>query len=349
MNNDLISVIVPVYNDDKYVAQALDSIVSQTYRNLEILVVVDGSKDSSPAICDRYAAEDERVKVFHRENAGVAASRQFGVDNCQGTYFVTIDADDYVAADFVEKLYETIKKNNADISVCGVTCFADGSNQIGLTIMPSETDDRVGLTKEILLSEFYQLSCDFIQTDSWNKMHRTQFVRDSNVEYRLPKKYCGSELELEHRLLLHCPVYCVCRESLLFHRNRKGSLMQRKDNPFQEGFEMIMESLIKESEMVGIPVRMQLGRIYNGLLGIVVWDIFIYGGGVKERHTRYKTLVNRRRHFLRKHREHFDKCAGLKTYSVSNALKLPAFTLSNALWLDAVALSYLFLRKLKYR
>jgi len=348
MSNDLISVIVPVYNDEKYVAQALDSIVNQTYRNLEILVIVDGSTDGSPAICDRYTV-DERVKVFHRENAGVAASRQFGVENSHGTYFVTVDADDYVAADFVEKLYEAIKKNNADISVCGVTCFADGSNQMGLTIMPSLNGGRVAVTKEILLSEYYQLTCGLIATDSWNKMHRTQFVRDANVEYSLPKKYCGSELELEHRLLFHCPVCCVCHDSLLFHRNRTGSLMQRRNNPFQEGFEMIMESLIKESETVGIPVRKQLGRIYNGLLGIVVWDIFIYGGGVKERHQRNKTFVSCRRQFLRKHREHIDKCVGLKTYSVSFALKLPAFTLSNALFLDAVALSYLFLRKLKYR
>lgn len=348
MSNDLISVIVPVYNDEKYVAQALDSIINQTYHNLEILVIVDGSKDNSPAICDRYTV-DERVKVFHRENAGVAASRQFGVDNCHGTYFVTVDADDYVAADFVEKLYVTIKKNDADVSVCGVTCFADGSNQMGLTIMPSLTGERVVVTKEILLSEFYQLSCDFILTDSWNKMHRTQFVRDTQVEYRLPKKYLCSELEMEHRLLLHCPVYCVCRESLLFHRNRTGSLMQKKNNPFLEGFELIMENLISESEMVGRPVKKQLGRIYNAFMGIAVWDIFIYGGNVRERHTRYKTLVARRRQFLRKHREHIDKCVGLKTFSVTQALKFPAFTLSNALFLDAVSLSYLFLRNLKYR
>lgn len=126
--SDLISVIVPVYNVEKYLKQTLDSVINQTYRNLEILVIDDGSTDGSPAICDEYL-KDYRVKVFHRQNVGVAASRQFGVEMCKGTYFVTLDADDYASADFVEKLYGAIIKNEADVSVLGVSCFADGTNE----------------------------------------------------------------------------------------------------------------------------------------------------------------------------------------------------------------------------
>lgn len=108
-NGELISVIVPVNNCEKYVADALDSIVNQTYRNLEILVIDDGSTDGSPAICDGYST-DARVKVFHRPNSGLSATRQFGIDHCNGAYFVTIDSGDYVAVDYVEKLYSAIKK-----------------------------------------------------------------------------------------------------------------------------------------------------------------------------------------------------------------------------------------------
>ena len=118
--SDLVSVIVPVYNVEKYVRQTLDSVINQTYRNLEILIIDDGSTDDSSVICDEYL-KDDRVKVFHRQNTGVAASRQFGVEVCKGTYFVTLDADDYVSTDFVEKLYGAIIKNEADVSVCGIS------------------------------------------------------------------------------------------------------------------------------------------------------------------------------------------------------------------------------------
>jgi len=211
MNDELISVIVPVYNCEKYVAETLESIVKQTYRNLEILVIDDGSTDGSPAICDSYTS-DSRVQVFHRQNVGVAASRQFGVDNCRGAYYVTLDSDDFVSLDYVEKLYSAIKENDADISVCGVSCFTDTPDKVTAVYLPKGAEEKLTVTPKVLASDFYKLSRDLILTDSWNKMHRTQFVRDSHVRYELEKKYTGPELQFEHRLAIHCPSYCVCRE-----------------------------------------------------------------------------------------------------------------------------------------
>ena len=227
---ELISVIIPVYNSEKYVRQTLDSIVNQTYKNLEILLIDDGSTDQSPAICEEYCA-DNRVKVFHRQNAGVAASRQFGFDNSHGIYYVTIDSDDYVTEDFVEKLYQTIKKNNDDISVCGVSCFIDGNPKITAVYMPMLSDEKLTVTKELLATDFYKISCDLLLTDSWNKMFRAEFVRNTNVRYQLNNIYTGSELMYNHRLALHCPSYCIVPESLLFHRNHAGSRVSKKDKP----------------------------------------------------------------------------------------------------------------------
>ena len=150
---DLISVIVPVYNVEKYVRQTLDSVINQTYRNLEILVIDDGSTDGSPDICDEYL-KDDRVKVYHRQNAGVAASRQFGVEACSGTYFVTLDADDYVSADFVEKLYDAIIRNEADVSVCGVSCFTDGKDDARTVYMPYGRYEKLAATKDIVAFGF---------------------------------------------------------------------------------------------------------------------------------------------------------------------------------------------------
>lgn len=345
---DLISVIVPVYNVEKYVRQTLDSVINQTYRNLEILVIDDGSTDGSPAICDEYL-NDDRVKVFHRQNFGVAASRQFGVEACSGTYFVTLDADDYVATDFVEKLYGAITRNEADVSVCGVSCFADGKDDARTVYMPYGGYEKLTMTRETLASGLYTWFGELLLSDSWNKMYRTQFVRNSGVKFQLPNIYNGNELKFNLNLILHCPVYCVCWESLLFHRMRQGSRVHKKEKPLQEGFEIITESLIAESEKLGLSLREQLSNIYYWLIGNVVMDIIYHGGNARERHGRYRTLIRRNRQFLKKHSDNLDRHTGLTRFKLGDSsIHLPAFVLGNVLWLDAASMGIIILRKIKY-
>ena len=347
-SDDLVSVIIPVYNCEKYVRQTLDSIINQTYRNLEILLIDDGSKDNSLAICREYLT-DERVKVFPRENAGVAASRQFGVDECRGSYFVTIDSDDYVALDYVEKLYKVIKAQKADVSVCGVTCFTDekDSDFYG-TVIPQTDGEKLVVTGEMLASDFFKISCNLVLTDSWNKMFRTQFVKDTNVRYALPSIYRGSDLQVNHKLAIHCPTYAVCREVLLFHRIHEGSKVNTKDRPIQQGFEIITESLIKESEAAGLSIMEELSKIYYSLLGLVVNDIFIRGGSIREKHGKFNAMISRNNAFLVKHTTHIRKFKAFDTFRMSN-YDLPFFMLNNALWLDVVSAAYCTLMNIKIR
>jgi len=343
--NDLISVIVPVYNCEKYISEALDSIVNQTYNNLEILVVDDGSEDESPAICDKYAT-DTRVKVFHRPNCGLSATRQFGIDHSNGEYFVTIDSDDYIASDYVEKLYTAIKKNDADIAVCGVSCFSDRSDKISAVYIPNCTHEKLVLTKELLSSDFYRISEDFLMTDSWNKMHRTQFVRDTNVRYELPHIYIGQDMWFELRLALHCPVYCTCCESLLFHRKHGDSMMTRKSIHWQEGFEILTEKLIEDSKLLGIALRKQLTKVYYGMIGILVLNILFCGASFKETHARFQTLVKRNKCFLIKHSADIEGYKGFKTFKVSK-YPIPLFILNSTFWMDAMILMIKVLYKIK--
>jgi glycosyltransferase involved in cell wall biosynthesis len=104
MSNEKASIIVPVYNTEKYLRQCLDSILNQTYQNLEILLVDDGSPDRSGAICDEYAAKDPRIRVIHTENRGVSAARNTAMQAVSGEYIIFVDSDDYVAAEYVENL-----------------------------------------------------------------------------------------------------------------------------------------------------------------------------------------------------------------------------------------------------
>lgn len=117
--NEVISVIVPVYNVDRYITKCLESLVNQTYQNLEILLVDDGSTDRSGSICDEFGGRDPRITVIHQKNAGAAAARNSALDRATGTYLTFVDSDDWVEPDAYSYMVEQLEKENADIIHCG--------------------------------------------------------------------------------------------------------------------------------------------------------------------------------------------------------------------------------------
>lgn len=114
----LISVIVPVYNVEEYLPKCLDSIINQTYKNIEIIIVNDGSTDKSGIICDEYANKDIRIKVIHKENGGLSDARNRGIDIANGDYIGFVDSDDYIAEDMYEYLYDFAVENDLDVAMC---------------------------------------------------------------------------------------------------------------------------------------------------------------------------------------------------------------------------------------
>ena len=117
-NNTLVSVIIPVYNAKKYLRNCIESIVSQTYHNLEIILVDDGSTDDSKKLVDDYAKSDRRIKVFHQKNMGLSGARNTGIKNATGKYITFIDSDDYIEPDMIKSLYEALIDSQADIAIC---------------------------------------------------------------------------------------------------------------------------------------------------------------------------------------------------------------------------------------
>lgn len=119
MDQPLVSVIIPIYNVEKYLDRCIASVVDQTYRNLEIILVDDGSTDNSPAICDEWAERDERIKTVHKINEGAGMSRNAGMDNASGDYVLFVDSDDYIDLSAAEKCVEALKTDNSDIVMFG--------------------------------------------------------------------------------------------------------------------------------------------------------------------------------------------------------------------------------------
>lgn len=142
--NPLISVIVPVYKVEKFLDRCITSIVEQTYTNLEIILVDDGSPDNSGKICDEWAKKDSRIKVIHKENGGLSDARNCGTEIAHGEYITFIDSDDYVLPEYVEYLYNNLKEHDADISCCDlfevynkerVTCFKENDSLNSIKII----------------------------------------------------------------------------------------------------------------------------------------------------------------------------------------------------------------------
>ncbi|MCR5223874.1 MAG: glycosyltransferase [Bacilli bacterium] len=125
MSKPLISVIVPIYNVEEYLNKCVDSIIGQTYKNLEIILVDDGSPDNCPELCDEYLKIDKRVKVIHKKNGGLSDARNEGVRISTGEYISFIDSDDYVPNNFIEELFNGYIKEDADISICDIKVIYD--------------------------------------------------------------------------------------------------------------------------------------------------------------------------------------------------------------------------------
>ena len=168
----LISVIVPIYNVEDYLNRCVDSIINQTYKNLEIILVDDGSPDNCPQMCDDYAKKDSRIKVVHKENGGLSDARNAGMKVATGGYVSFIDSDDYVSLDFYEILLQTMIDNDSDIVECSVVKFYENEKfdeySDDLKVTNYETVDALdGLISE---NPFKQ--------HVWNKLYKSSVALD---------------------------------------------------------------------------------------------------------------------------------------------------------------------------
>ena len=150
----LISVIVPVYNIIPYLPRCVESLRTQTYENLEILLIDDGSTDETPALCDRLEAEDERIRVFHKKNGGPSSARNFGLQQAGGEYVGFVDSDDYVDADMYERLYGAIEKTGMPVAQVGRDEIDKDGNILPNICEPVATEQVIpaeGFLKELLM------------------------------------------------------------------------------------------------------------------------------------------------------------------------------------------------------
>lgn len=217
MRQEKVSVIVPVYNVERYLRECLDSIIAQTYRNMEIILVDDGSKDLSGKICDEYQQKDCRIQVIHKENQGLSLARKSGVDQARGSYVVFVDSDDYVSKSFVETQVDELEQTKADMVVTGFQMVKEGRLETTIAPGSKETISSEEMQERFLRQEQYVNSM-------WNKLYRMQIIKE--VEF--PSEILFEDFAVIYKIIEKCRTVRLSTEILYFYRLRENSIMTQE-------------------------------------------------------------------------------------------------------------------------
>lgn len=174
-----VSVIVPVYNVEKHIQRCIESLLKQTYKNFEILLVNDGSTDNSGNICDEYKARNKQIRVFHIKNSGVSNARNFGIENAAGEYLQFVDSDDFVEETYIENMVKKSRENNSDLVICGIKQVSFNGNNVKKIISKSEgwfSKKSLHLIMSDLINSSYINYC-------YSKLISRKLIMDKNIRF----------------------------------------------------------------------------------------------------------------------------------------------------------------------
>ncbi len=214
----LITVIVPVYNVEAYLPRCVESIIKQTYHNIEIILVDDGSTDNSGSLCDEFAKKDKRILVIHQKNAGISAARNSALDLAKGEYIAFIDSDDYISEHMISTLYEKLEQTKADMAICNYHKWLE--NEEKLLKSKLSIDDKV-VTKEEAFEFLFCEELSVFMPVAWNKLYRRKLWQ----ELRYPKGRCHEDEYVIHHVLEGCSRVAIVPEEMYYYRIRSGSIM----------------------------------------------------------------------------------------------------------------------------
>lgn len=292
-----VSVIVPVYNVEKYLRKCVESIKNQTYRNLEIILVDDGSTDSSGVLCEELAKTNNRIIVIHKENGGLSDARNTGLDISTGDYIGFVDSDDYVDEDFFEILVNNLEQYGADVSCCRYTnVWEDGKKE------PIGNDDSVHIyeDKEALKEYLYGKTLDPF---AWNKLYKAELLGNT--------KYIDNHFRFIKGILSEDNPFCI---ELLKHTNKVVLVGKSKYNYLQAREGAITNQKVSQKKFDAVyfwdTVRLDCQNNYPelekyALRRQVLFYIGLYNKIYND--TNYQVEVNNIRTFVREHNREIQK------------------------------------------
>lgn len=277
MDNQYTKVTVSIasYNNAAYINRCIDSVINQTYQNLEILIVDDGSNDKTLELINKYQ-NDKRVVIIEKENGGLSSVRQKALDEATGNYICFIDADDYLDPHYVESMLAKLIIDGSDICVCS-TRF---ESQTGV-FLPVETrafrceESIAPISLDFTISESDDGNANkqLHLSDSWNKMYNIDFLKKSEVKFSMPKGFNGSDTLFNRMLAIHSPCYSTVKDELYIHVIYPSSAVHRKNKNLLFSYQYITENIINESRRLGMygkTKRMIISKYQKNLFDVLV-------------------------------------------------------------------------------
>ncbi len=276
-NNPLISIVVPVYKVEKYLEHCVNSILNQTFKDFELILVDDGSPDRCPELCDEMAKKDSRIVVIHKTNGGLSDARNKGIDIAKGKYIGFVDSDDYIACDMYEKLYNNLVQNNADVAMCAAYNIYDDDFE---HYKYDEGKTSIFLKDDILKALYSKKLNNF----AWNKLYKRELFQ--NIRYPYGKIY--EDLFTTYKLFGQAESVVLDPSKMYYYRIRKDSIMGKARKVINtdkfEAYHEIVKYLDEKPEIQD----MMLSYAYNDLMS----DVFKVIGArtVKENRAFFEEL-----------------------------------------------------------
>lgn len=229
MNKAKVSIVVPIYNVEQYLAECINSLINQSYDNIEIILVDDGSPDASPSICDEYKGKDCRIRVFHKENGGVSDARNLGILEASGEWIMFLDADDYLSKHAIEKMVNVAQKFNADI--VGTYFYRTYANtEICYTRTAYEESYEIDDSSEKIVREMIFFPERITQLYPtclvpWGKIIKTKLIKENKLTFNT-QMTLHEDAIFNMQLFSKVRKHAICSEPLIHYRQRKNSLTQ---------------------------------------------------------------------------------------------------------------------------
>lgn len=221
---ELISVIVPIYNVELYLESCIKSIIGQSYKCLEIILIDDGSKDNSGKMCDEYAMQDSRIIVIHKENGGLSSARNAGLDIATGEYIVFIDSDDMMHPCMIEILYRNISKYGADIAICSYKEVDDNKKSSEIKEICANNSREKMYTGRECVEELYAAKLGIDMVVVWNKLYKSQLFK----KLRFPEGKIHEDEYVNYQIMYPLEKCIYTNLKLYYYRQRLNSITNRK-------------------------------------------------------------------------------------------------------------------------
>lgn len=267
--NETISIIVPVYNAEATLPRCVDAILSQTYTNIELILVDDGSVDSSPALCDMYCENDKRVRTIHLRNGGPALARNAGIEAASGTYVAFADSDDFMLSNALEQLLDCMIKNGAElVQACTAKVYADGS------VIPESNEKSVlVLNRGEAMADYIKNPKPIVRFAVWGKLFRRDVIGDCRFESRKNHE----DVEFMTKIIDRCETIVYLPELIYHTYVYENSLSRRKidkkkiDDAFAVSDTIIalLESKSEYSELIPFSYRARVLSIMSTIREVI--------------------------------------------------------------------------------